>query len=286
MDLRYNVRQAVTKDRSTFILQVLSFVSTKTREIPMVTPDSESFVRTFARGLRVIEVMGQSTGRQNIAQISDAAALSRTVVRRLLLTLIDLGFVGTDEKDYWLTPKVLRLGMTYLYTLPFWRQSQMVLEELGTRMKQSCAVSVLDESDIVYIQRFHTKRILAFSPSIGSRLPAHSVSMGKVLLSSLSDAQLDAYLDAIELKKLTSHTLTDKTQLKAAIAKSREQGYSWSDAEYDESICGLAVPIRNHDGTVIAAINVSLISGEFSEEQAKAEFLPLLKLAASRLKGH
>lgn len=250
----------------------------------MATPESESFVRTFARGLRVIEVMGQSTGRQNIAQISDASELPRTVVRRLLLTLIDLGFVRTDEKDYWLTPKVLRLGMTYLYTLPFWRQSQLVLEELGTRMKQSCAVSVLDDGDIVYIQRFHTKRILAFSPSIGSRLPAYSVSMGRVLLSGLPQQQLDTYLGTTEFTPLTPKTETDGNKLRAVISKVREQGYAWSDAEYDESICGLAVPIRGPGGLIVAAINVSLISGEFSEEQAKAEFLPLLKLAASRLK--
>lgn len=252
----------------------------------MATPESETFVRTFARGLRVIEVMGQSTGRQNIAQISEASDLPRTVVRRFLLTLIDLGFVGSDEKDYWLTPKVLRLGMTYLYTLPFWRQSQLVLEELGTRMKQSCAVSVLDDSDIVYIQRFHTKRILAFSPSIGSRLPAYSVSMGRVLLAGLSEPQFDEYLQSTELLPLTPRTVTDKAQLRTAVAKTREQGYAWSDAEYDESISGLAVPVRNTMGEVVASVNVSLISGEFTEEQARAEFLPLLKLAASRLKDH
>ncbi len=252
----------------------------------MATPESETFVRTFARGLRVIEVMGQSTGRQNIAQISEASDLPRTVVRRFLLTLIDLGFVGSDEKDYWLTPKVLRLGMTYLYTLPFWRQSQLVLEELGTRMKQSCAVSVLDDSDIVYIQRFHTKRILAFSPSIGSRLPAYSVSMGRVLLAGLSEPQFDEYLQSTELLPLTPRTVTDKAQLRTAVAKTREQGYAWSDAEYDESISGLAVPVRNAMGEVVASVNVSLISGEFTEEQARAEFLPLLKLAASRLKDH
>ena len=252
----------------------------------MATPESETFVRTFARGLRVIEVMGQSTGRQNIAQISEASDLPRTVVRRFLLTLIDLGFVGSDEKDYWLTPKVLRLGMTYLYTLPFWRQSQLVLEELGTRMKQSCAVSVLDDSGIVYIQRFHTKRILAFSPSIGSRLPAYSVSMGRVLLAGLSEPQFDEYLQSTELLPLTPRTVTDKAQLRTAVAKTREQGYAWSDAEYDESISGLAVPVRNTMGEVVASVNVSLISGEFTEEQARAEFLPLLKLAASRLKDH
>lgn len=71
----------------------------------MATPESATFVRTFARGLRVIEVMGQSPRRQNIAQLSEAAKLPRTVVRRLLLTLQELGFVGSDERDYCSRPR-------------------------------------------------------------------------------------------------------------------------------------------------------------------------------------
>ena len=251
----------------------------------MATPESESFVRTFARGLRVIEVMGQSTGKQTIAEISEAAELPRTVVRRLLLTLTELGFVKFDDKDYWLTPKVLRLGMTYLYTLPFWRQSQLILEELGTKVKQSCAIAVLDEMDIVYIQRFHTKRILATNPAIGSRLPAYAVSMGRVLLSGLPEPLLRDYLDKVELKKLTPRTNTEPKKLRQSIEQAREEGWAWVDSELDEAICGLAVPVRNQEGLIVAAVNVSLLAGEYTRKQAQAEFLPSLKLAASQLKA-
>jgi IclR family pca regulon transcriptional regulator len=131
----------------------------------MATPESESFVRTFARGLTVIEVMGKSRPACNIAEIAEAAALPRSVVRRLLMTLTELGFTRTDGKHYWLTPKVLRLGLSYLYTLPYWRQAQLALEELCADIGQSCAISVLDEEDIVYVVRLHTRRILAISPS-------------------------------------------------------------------------------------------------------------------------
>jgi IclR family pca regulon transcriptional regulator len=251
----------------------------------VATPESESFVRTFARGLRVIEVMGQSAGKQSIAELSDAAELPRTVVRRLLLTLIELGFVKSDERSYWLTPKVLRLGMSYLHTLPFWRHSQMVLEELGAKIKQSCAVSVLDDEDIVYIQRFHAKSIMAISPSTGSRFPAYAVSMGRVLLSGLEPAQLKSYLAKIELKKLTPHTVTSKDKLLKSIIRARELGYAWINSEVDESICGLSVPVRDQDGAVIAAINVSLLSGEYSEQQAVSEFLTKLRLTASQLRA-
>src|SRR5690606_27687645 len=167
------------------------------------------------------------------------------------LTLTELGYVKTDDKDYWLTPKVLRLGMTYLYTLPFWRQSQLVLEELGTKIKQSCAISVLDSNEIVYIQRFHTRRILALNPSIGSRLPAYPVSMGRVLLSGLPDVALDDYLAQVDLKKLASQTITDPARLTEMIHTVRNNGYAWVDGELDDAICGLAVPVRNQDGQII-----------------------------------
>lgn len=251
----------------------------------MATPESESFVRAFARGLQVIEAMGQHAARQTLAEIAEAVDLPRTVVRRFVLTLIDLSFVRTDGKHYWLTPRVLRLGLSYLSSLPYWRDAQPTLEELSARLKQSCALSVLDGEDIVYVQRQHAKRILRMSPSIGSRLPAHAVSMGRVLLAGLPDQGIDDYLEHATLKRRTSATVVDPVRLKAEILKARDQGYAWIDGELDEAICGLAVPVRDQDGETIAAINVSLPSGEFDCPMAVAQFLPGLRLAASRLRA-
>lgn len=251
----------------------------------MATPESESFVRTFARGLKVIEVMGQGASRQTLGEIADAVALPRTAVRRFLMTLIDLSFVKTDGKHYWLTPRVLRLGLSYLATLPFWRQAQVTLEELCARMHQSCALSVLDGEDIVYVQRQHAKRILPVSPSLGSRLPAHAVSMGRVLLAGLPDEELQDYLKTATIKPLTSATVVDRRALKQQILKAREQGYAWIEGELDESICGLAVPVRDKDGVAIAAVNVSLRSGEFTQKTAVQQFLGDLRQAASQLRA-
>lgn len=251
----------------------------------MATPESESFVRAFARGLQVIEAMGQGPSRQTLAEIAEAVELPRTAVRRFLLTLIDQTFVRTDSKRYWLTPRVLRLGLSYLSSLPYWREAQPALEELSAKAKQSCALSVLDGDEIVYIQRQHAKRILLMSPSLGTRLPAHAVSMGRVLLAGLPDEQLDEYLRNATFKRRTSSTITDAKRLRTEILKVRDQGYAWVDGELDESICGLAVPVRNQEGEAIAAVNVSLTSGEFSRDGAVTQFLPSLRLAASRLRA-
>ncbi len=195
----------------------------------MATPESESFVRTFARGLAVIEALGRGSHVQTLAEVADGVALPRTAVRRFLLTLIELGFVATDGRRYWLTPRVLRLGLSYLSSLPYWRDAQATLEELCSRAHQSCALSVLDGEDIVYVLRQHAKRILPMSPSLGSRLPAHAVSMGRVLLAGLDDASLDAYLATADLRPLTATTIVDRDQLRERIGKARTQGWAWID---------------------------------------------------------
>lgn len=250
----------------------------------MATSESEAFVRSFARGLTVIEVLGQAPGRHSLADLADATKLPRTAVRRFILTLIDLEIVRTDGKLYWLTPRVLRLSLSYLSTLPYWREAQVALEELSSVSKQSCALSVLDGADIVYLQRQHAKRILPVSPSLGSLIPAYAVSMGRVLLSGLSDDEIDQFLRKIKIHRLTSVTITDPAKLKAEILKVRKQGYAWGEREFDDSICGLAVPVRDMSGGVIAAINVSLASGEFTHKTAVEQFLPKLWHTASRLR--
>ena len=251
----------------------------------MGTPDSEAFVRTFARGLSVIEALGASQGGQSLAEIAEKVQLPRAAVRRLLMTLIELSFVRTDGKRYWLTPRVLRLGLSYLSSLPYWRDAQIALEELKARINQSCALSVLDGQDLVYVQRQHAKRILPMSPSLGSRLPAHAVSMGRVLLAGLDDAQLAQYLDAAELRRFTSATVIDRDTLKGEILRARTQGYAWVSGELDDSICGLAVPVRDRDGMTVAAMNVSLATGDFTAKEAVAQFLGELRVAASRLRA-
>lgn len=251
----------------------------------MATPETESFVRAFARGLGVIEVMGREPGGMSLAQVAEGVGLPRTAVRRFLLTLIELAFVRTDGKRYWLTPRVLRLGLSYLSTLPYWPVAQPALEELCARAGQSCALSVLDGDEIVYVLRQHASRILPMSPTLGSRLPAHAVAMGRVLLAGLADDALEAYLAAVRPVALTPRTLTDRAALREAVLAVRRQGWAWVDGELDESICGLAVPVRDRAGATIAALNVSLPSGDVTPKQAAARFLGELRVAASRLRA-
>ncbi|CAM3781956.1 IclR family transcriptional regulator C-terminal domain-containing protein [Bordetella tumulicola] len=251
----------------------------------MESRESESFVRTFARGLQVIESLGRNQPEMNIAALSEDTGLSRSVIKRYVLTLTDLGYTRTDGRSYSLTPKVLNLGLSYLYSLPFWRQAQLELEELSQHIKQSCAMSILDGNEIVYVVRVPTYKILRASPTLGSRLPANAVSMGRALLAELQETELNEFLEHAPLKRLTNQTLTDRNDLRAEILCTRERGYAWVDAELDEAICGLAVTVKDLEGRALAAINVSLPSGQISEKQAVKKYLNLLRSSASNIRA-
>ncbi len=136
--------------------------------------------------------------------------------------------------------------------------SEQYVEQLVSKVGESASVSVLENTDVVYVLRVPTERILKSTLSVGSRLPAHVVSMGRIQLAALSDEALDDYLARVELKSYTQWTLTDKAALKAQIIEDRSNGWSMVSRELEEGIAGIAVPILSRSGRVIAAINVSL----------------------------
>jgi IclR family pca regulon transcriptional regulator len=251
----------------------------------MANSDSESFVRTFARGLQIIETLGKSKHGMTIAELSESTGLSRSVVKRYLLTLIEIGYMESDGKTHSLTPKVLSLGLSYLYSLPYWRHAQFALEELSQAIEQSCAMSILDHADIIYVVRIPKYKILRASPTLGSRLPANAVSMGRILLAEQSETELEQYLEAAPLHRLTNQTIVSKDALRDEIHAARTKGYAWVNGELDESICGLAIAVKNLEGKAIGAVNVSLPAGKIDEEQAVARYLGPLRNAAAQIRS-
>jgi len=251
----------------------------------MTPSENDSFVRAFSRGLDVVQELGAGPSKRTMASIAEAVGISRSAVRRLLITLTERGFVSTDGKTFSLTPRMLNFGLSYLQTLPFWPYSQPALEALRAATEESCGMAVLDGSDIVYVLRIPSRRILAMNANIGTRLPAHYVSLGQVLLSGLDPAGLKSYGDSVLFERRTAQSITSMSLLETTLEKVREKGYAWVDGELDSAICGLAVPLRKRNGQIIAAINISLISGAWSEAQAIASLLTPLREAAEQIRA-
>src|SRR5690606_888308 len=214
-------------------------------------------VSGFMRGLKVITTFGEGAARQSLSDVARRADISRASARRLLHTLTALGYANTDGKQFWLTPRMLNLGFSYLSSMEIWSFAQSYMEELVQRVHESCSIAVLDGYDIYYVMRVPTRKLLKSTLNIGSSLPAHVVSLGRIQLAGLSDEELDHFLDTANIEQYTRFTVTDKEELRRIIREDGAKGWSVVDRELEEGMCGISVPIRNRHGKTIAAINIT-----------------------------
>lgn len=214
------------------------------------------FVLSLARGLRVIESFeGHHDGR-SIVEIAHCTGLSRAAIRRILLTLELLGYVERSRQVYRLRTQVLRLGFSFLSSSSVVEAARPVLERIAEQLHESSSMSMLDGDQIVYVSRSAASRILAAGLSVGSRLPAYCTSMGRVLLASLPNRDLEAYLEHLKPNPFTSKTITGIPKLKKAILRVRKDGYAIVDEELETGLRSIAVPVLTRSNVVVAAINV------------------------------
>jgi IclR family transcriptional regulator, pca regulon regulatory protein len=243
----------------------------------------DSYVQSFARGLAVVRTFSGEAPAQTITEVAERAGLTRAGARRILLTLQHLGYVEAEGRLFRLTPKILDLGFAYLSSLPLWNLAEPVMEDLVADIKESCSAAVLDATDIVYVLRVPTHKIMAINLGVGSRLPAYCSSMGRVLLAGLPDEQIDARLAASDLVQRTPKTETDPTRLRALIEQVRVQGWALVAEELEEGLVSLAAPIRGRNGEVVAAINVSGQQHRTPPVVMLERFLPKLLAAAHQI---
>ncbi len=243
----------------------------------------DAYAQSFAKGLMVIRSFNEKRPAQTLTQVAQVTGLTRSGARRILLTLVKLGYAACEGRLFSLSPKILDLGFSYLSAMPFWKLAQPILENLVAATGESCSISVLDGPEIVYVLRVPTRQVMSINLSIGSRLPAYCTSMGRVLLSGLPEQELDAVLRKSRLVAHTRYTKTDPGELKEVIAQCRRQGWTSVYKELEEELGSLAVPIKNRRGKIIAAVNSSARALLVTPEQLRDRFLDPLRAAAERI---
>lgn len=244
---------------------------------------SGTFVQSFARGLGVITAFDAEHPELTLSDVARRAGLTRAAARRFLLTLETIGYVRSDGRTFALTPRVLELGFSYLSALSLPEIVQPHLEALSREVDESVSAAVLDGTDIVYIARVPTRRIMSVRITIGTRFPAYATSMGRVLLAGLPDESVTAVLAASDLRSLTGRTVTDVASLADEVVRVREQGWSLVDGELEPGLRSIAVPLRARDGRVVAALNVSTSATRDTIEHVRDAYLPPLQRAAAAI---
>lgn len=242
-----------------------------------------NFMTSLARGLAVLSAFDEEHPVMNIAQVSVRTGIPRAAVRRCLYTLERLGYVGSGPR-FELKPKVLALGHSQLTALPLNGSIQTILDRCRNRLHESCSLGKLDGDELIYIARSERIRIMSIALKVGSRLPAHYTSMGRVLLAQLDDAALDAYLSRIQLTAMTEKTIVSKSRLRDVITTVRRTQYAIVDQELELGLRSIAVPVQDGSGRVVAALNAGTPSSRVPLRELTQRFLPELRTAADSLR--
>lgn len=241
------------------------------------------YVRSLERGLTILLSFDSEAPIQTLSEVAQRTGMARAAARRFLLTLVELGYVGTDGKRFWLLPRILDLGQRYLSGQTWWQLALPVMEDMAGRLKESCSICVLDGSEVVYVAHFAASRFLSINLSVGSRLPAYPTALGRVLMAQLPHSELEALLADTQPRKLTRNTTVDKTRLRKLIEQCRKDGYSIVDQELEIGLMALAVPIGQSTGAARAAMGVSVPASRAGRRELVDRFLPVLLEGKDRI---
>ncbi|MDA8276649.1 MAG: helix-turn-helix domain-containing protein [Actinomycetota bacterium] len=242
---------------------------------------SPDFIETLARGLDVIRTFDAAHRQLTLSEVAARCGLPRPTVRRNLVTLEELGYVDQLDGRFFLTPKVVSLGMAAIASSGLWEMAYPHLRRLVGRTNESSSMAQLDGVDIVYVARVAVPKIISLRVDIGTKFPAPITSQGKVLLADLSPDELEEVL-SIESRCEVVGWEREKTPfIKEELSLVRSRGWALANEELAPGVRSIAVPVRDLRGRVRAAMNVTVNAAETSISTLIDEYLPHLLKAAS-----
>ncbi|MDA0238802.1 MAG: IclR family transcriptional regulator [Proteobacteria bacterium] len=226
-------------------------------DVRTATPSYQ--VPGLERGLRLMEVFTRDRREFSLAELTRLLDLPRATVFRLVTTLEQNGYLDKEplRKTYRLGNRVLRLGFEFLASQDVVTTAHPFLEQLSRDTGASAHLGVLDDRDVLYLDRIAGSNHLVSNVGVGTRFPAHATTMGRVLLAGLGADAVQKLYENVDLPKATDQTPQSLPALLERLTQEQEDGYVTSVSAFEAGLSSIAAPVRNSYGTVIAAISIA-----------------------------
>lgn len=237
------------------------------------------FVTSLQKGLDVLTCFGRQHSRLTVSEVARLTATSPASARRSLLTLQELGYLDSDGRRFWMLPRSLLVAHSFLASRPMPSIAQPLLDGLSERTRESASLGQLLDDDAIIIARSTARRSLSTGLGIGSRLPAYCSALGRVLLAGLPPDDARQRLEAMLRPPLTLRTVVDLREVLDILEECRQRGWAGNDGELEIGVRSIAVPVRDSDGTVIAAMSIAVSIDRMEMVEFRDAFLSPLKHA-------
>jgi IclR family KDG regulon transcriptional repressor len=237
---------------------------------------------TFVKGLQVVETLSKHPQLSGVSDLARHLGLTKSNTHRLLQTLVACGYARNLDQSgrYELTLKVWEIGAAVLDRLDLRTVAAEYMEALCQVSGETVHLSVLEGAEVIYIAKIDSPHPVRAYSRVGGRAPAHCVATGKALLAHAPDLLIDEI--ARELRPFTRLTITTPSKLRAELGSIRRAGYAANRGEWREGVCGVAAPIWNASGKVIAAIGLSGPADRFKPRSLK-RFAPSVVSVAQQI---
>ncbi len=212
--------------------------------------------QTVQKALNLLEALVRSDRPRRLTELSRELGLTKPNVYRLLSTLSVLGYVKKDAATTLYSPtlKLWEMGSMLVRNVDLQSVAGPRLRKLGEDTRESVQLAVWDAGYVVYVDKVDSPQPLKAITSIGSRVPATVVSTGKAMLAWMQGDSLDRAMEHV--KRHTPLTLTRRKDIERDLEETRERGYSINRGEFRAGVCGIAAPVRDRAGHVVAAVGV------------------------------
>ncbi|GAA4889588.1 IclR family transcriptional regulator [Streptomyces coeruleoprunus] len=242
-------------------------------------------VPAVTRALDILELFLEGDGTLSAPEVTRRLQLPRTTVHELLTTLAARSYlvpVREQPGRYRLGVRTYQLGSRYAEHLDLAAEGQRVAREVAQTCDETVHVAILEDLDVIYIAKVDSTHAVRMVSAAGRRLPAHCTSVGKMLLASLSQDELDSRIEGRELIAMTPNSVTGHEELRAALDVVRERGVAVEHQESNPDVSCVAAPVRDSTGQVVAALSISVPMIRWSEER-EAELADLAAKGAADL---
>jgi IclR family pca regulon transcriptional regulator len=246
--------------------------------------EHKDLIEGLGKGLRVIEAFDDDHPRLTPSEMAERTGLTRTAARRYLLSLVHFGYAGTDGKHFWLAPRVLRLGQSYLGGARLPRLVQPFIQQVSMMCGETVNVSVLDGHQVVYVARSNPPRLVSIGYHVGARAPAHVVTPGIAMLSTFDEDALNVWIADHEFTGFTAQSVVDPVKFRDDVRSARALSYWTTTQQLDLGLCGIAMALIDRHGECKGAIGMTLQTQSYSMDDMVRGLLPMLREAAQSLR--
>lgn len=225
-------------------------------------------IQSVSHALDILESFTSTDKELGVTELSKRLNLHKNNVFRLLATLEHRGYIDQNKEteNYRLGPKTLQIGSIFIEQRECRRQARPVLEGLMAATGETAVVAILRSSKVIYMDSVESNRTVRAVSRIGAILPAHATAVGKVQLAGLQTAELERVYPDSDLPVLTARTIKTRESLFADLTATRERDYATELEECDLDVTGVAAPIRDFSGNIIAAVGIIAPASRLSAE--------------------